>query len=857
MTQPAWKLALQQKRQQSTLTPPASSNTKSSHTPQSNVSNNVASRIASLNQAKETTNNSSSTKSQASTHLSKPVQRSSPSSTHSPASTVPSTVLSGAHTVSSDNSEPGLSRLILAVNKLQDAFSKVDISPIDLPQIAVVGSQSAGKSSVLEAIVGRDFLPRGSGIVTRRPLILQLIRDPEAIEDYGVFSHCSHEKFYDFSLIEREIADETDRLVGKNTKNISSRPITLKVFSSNALDLTLIDLPGLTKISIAGQDQNIAQEIRKMVLHFISKPNCIILALSPANVDLANSDSLEIAKEVDPQGKRTIGVLTKLDLMDEGTDALDIMEGKVYPMKFIGVVNRSQKDINSKKDMAAARLDEQHFFESHPAYSAVASRMGTLYLAKKLNNALIGHIKSCLPDIRRKVTQKLDQAEKELGSFGADDSDFARRQTAFGMLQRFCRNFTTTIEGSNTQELDTVASGPHSFESELLGGARIKNLFSLTFKEDIRNASIEGRLSDDQIRKYLLNTTGTNSVLHIPEQAFCGPIKVCISQLVPPSIKCVQEVYKELVNQTKVTAERITELSNFSDLKVKLLETCSEMISSFVDPTIKFVEKLVECEMSWIDLAALREKTAALNSNSYTLLEGFLLKKSGARFSKLINRKKTIYERRWFVLKANTLFYFNDPESISPNGLVSLDGCLVRTATECAINSLSEEEQADEKIVSQTIEKFIDDFGQFYLSICHRHPDKVILHGRTTVELVAESSDEYEVWLEALRKACRSSEADEQNDIECIRTTVCSYMDDIQSLLLRQVPKAIMYSLVNPVKTLMEKELMAAIYDQEVLDELLNEDPSVREQRQNLRQMVAMLKEASQALKDVAELRSV
>ena len=75
-----------------------------------------------------------------------------------------------------------MDQLIPLVNKLQDALAMADVEePIDLPQIVVVGSQSSGKSSVLESLVGRDFLPRGSGIVTRRPLILQLINTREGM----------------------------------------------------------------------------------------------------------------------------------------------------------------------------------------------------------------------------------------------------------------------------------------------------------------------------------------------------------------------------------------------------------------------------------------------------------------------------------------------------------------------------------------------------------------------------------------------------------------------------------------------------------------------------------------------------
>src|SRR4051812_39583264 len=111
-----------------------------------------------------------------------------------------------------------MDQLIKTVNRLQDAFASVGVaSPIDLPQIVVIGSQSSGKSSVLENIVGRDFLPRGSGIVTRRPLILQLINRPgknspinadkevtvpaEEGEEWGEFLHLSGKKFSNFDEI--------------------------------------------------------------------------------------------------------------------------------------------------------------------------------------------------------------------------------------------------------------------------------------------------------------------------------------------------------------------------------------------------------------------------------------------------------------------------------------------------------------------------------------------------------------------------------------------------------------------------------------------------------------------------------
>ena len=107
-----------------------------------------------------------------------------------------------------------------------------------------------------------------------------------------------------------------------------------------------------------------AFQIREMIHDYIGQDNTLILAVTPANQDLANSDALKLASSVDPDGLRTIGVITKLDLMDKGTDALDIFEGKLLPLKlgYIGVVNRSQNDINGKTSITESLRKEKEFF---------------------------------------------------------------------------------------------------------------------------------------------------------------------------------------------------------------------------------------------------------------------------------------------------------------------------------------------------------------------------------------------------------------------------------------------------------------------------------------------------------------
>ena len=221
--------------------------------------------------------------------------------------------------------KPQMEQLIPIINRLQDIFSRMGFANIDLPQIAVVGAQSAGKSSVLENLVGKDFLPRGSGIVTRRPLVLQLVNGPAGSGEYGEFLHKPGRKYTDFEEIRVEIDADTARIAGDN-KGISDVPINLKVTSPHVLNLTLVDLPGLMKVPVGDQPSDIVKQTRKLIESYVMKDSCIILAVTPANIDLATSDSLQIAKQMDPKGIRTLGVLTKLDLMDEGTDASDILQ---------------------------------------------------------------------------------------------------------------------------------------------------------------------------------------------------------------------------------------------------------------------------------------------------------------------------------------------------------------------------------------------------------------------------------------------------------------------------------------------------------------------------------------------------
>ena len=158
---------------------------------------------------------------------------------------------------------------------------------------------------------------------------------------------------------------DTDRVCGRN-KEISGNAIFLKIYSNRVVNLTMVDLPGITKVPTGDQPYDIEMQINDLVLQYVYPKSAIIMAISPANNDIANSDGLKIARKVDPSGERTVGVLTKVDLMDEGTNVHDILRGRVYPLKlgWIPVVCRSQKDIMEGKALDDSLKTEMMFFKS-------------------------------------------------------------------------------------------------------------------------------------------------------------------------------------------------------------------------------------------------------------------------------------------------------------------------------------------------------------------------------------------------------------------------------------------------------------------------------------------------------------
>lgn len=455
---------------------------------------------------------------------------------------------------------------------------------------------------MIESLVGRSFLPRGTGIVTRRPLVLQLVycplddrehRSPEAgtakLEEWGQFLHMKNRVLTDFNDIRTEIERDTERVAGSN-KGICPEPINLKIFSNRVVNLTLVDLPGITKVPVGDQPQDIEAQIKELLVKYIENPNSIILAVTAANTDMATSESLKLAKDVDPDGRRTLAVLTKLDLMDAGTDAIDILCGRVIPVKLgiIGVVNRSQQDIIDKKVIEEQLKDEVAFLQRK--YPTLATRNGTPYLAKTLNRLLMHHIRDCLPDLKTRVNVMSTQFQSLLNSYGEDVTD--RSQTLLQIITKFASSYCATIEGTS-RNIETT---------ELCGGARMCYIFHEIFGRTLDSVHPLTGLTKMDILTAIRNATGPRPALFVPEVSFELLVKRQIRRLEEPSQRCVELIHEEMQRIIQHCGTEVQqEMLRFPKLHEKIVDVVTQLLRRRLPTTNAMVENLVQIELAYIN----------------------------------------------------------------------------------------------------------------------------------------------------------------------------------------------------------------------------------------------------------------
>eukprot|EP00927_Polykrikos_kofoidii_P070836 TRINITY_DN67214_c0_g1_i1.p1 TRINITY_DN67214_c0_g1~~TRINITY_DN67214_c0_g1_i1.p1 ORF type:complete len:744 (-),score=121.29 TRINITY_DN67214_c0_g1_i1:123-2354(-) len=725
------------------------------------------------------------------------------------------------------------------VNSLHQVLANAGLhADLGLPQIAVVGSQSVGKTSVLQSLVGRDFLPRGTGIVTRRPLVLQLrttqasqrnkndvgldgvstprrspgmCADDGCATDWAEFAHKLGERYTDFEQVSREIVAETNRLCGER-QGVSDEPILLRIYSPNVMDLTLVDLPGLTKVPTGEQPANIAERIRSLVLKYISHQSCLILAVTAGNTDLATSDALALAREVDPAGERTVGVLTKLDLADESGNAVEALSGNVYPLSlgYVGVVCKTDM---TKGQTFEQMLDaEEAFFRQSRTFRGVADQCGIPYLARRLHELLLNHIREGLHELRCSVQRAADECVRELASFGDVSMELRDGQGPFllTLITSYVRNFADALEGR------LAYSQQDAPPDRLVGGARLHYIFHRVFAQAVLNFDVFSGLSDKEIRIAMRNAAGPKPQLFVPEVAFENLVKRQIAKLEEPSMQCVHLVLEEL--KLLATQSEVAEMQRFHVLRERILEVALSVIRRCLRPTKQIVANLIRIELAHInvdhpDFIGGSKAMATVQSSGTHSTELGMQPQQLASLTQFLSDEAEGRESGQQIEPASE----GSPQQLwgggeGPGGCVGGKGAMGNPVMQLRRNR----------------------WGDFQRGPATEDPLRL-----PTVPLVVLPSGE-------------PSEK-ERLDTDLLKSLVSSYFAIVRRKIIDAVPKTIMHFMVNAVRVALLHECITELYRTENFPILLQEADDTRQRREECKQKLTDLRQAQEILAKIRD----
>lgn len=623
--------------------------------------------------------------------------------------------------------------------------------------------------------------------------------------------------------------------------------------------MTLVDLPGIARVPVGDQPDDIEARTRAMVLEYIRAESCIILAVTPANQDPAASDALELARSVDPGGERTLGVLTKLDLMDRGTDAVAALRNEVVPLRLghVGVVLRSQEDIVNRLGMAEARAAERAWFEAHPSYAEVSGRCGVARLAAGLNSILAEHIRGALPALRARVEAALAAARAELAVLGdapPGSTPAARGALLLTLLDAFARRFRETLDGDS----DALPT------DQLAGGARLRHIFRDILDPGLDALDPTAELSDADVRTAIRNSGGVKGALLIPEAPFELLTRRAIERLLPPSLQCKEYVHAELLRIAAAAAP--PDVARFPALQAVLAEAVEEYIAQGAAPAEAFIRNLVACELAFINTShpqfiggnraiaqvlerqggggdgeeeeegrgegGVRVNGAAGGTNAASKAPDARRPRPKGAETEQAGRSTTATDQ-----PSSRLF---NPSSGAPGG--------PQTTTRAGLASLREpwEEPARGGVAAPSTR--VRTSGSWFADLfAGRRGDAA----SAAAEAAAIGGSHGNAGLARPPTTLRVPESmsdQEAVQVDVTRLLVASYFDIVRRNMQDLVPKALMLFLVNNLQRGLQQHLIHALYREELFEELMSEREDVAAKRASCLKTLRALRAAAHTL---------
>lgn len=478
-------------------------------------------------------------------------------------------------------------------------------SSVKAPRLVVCGSQSSGKTTLLNTILGMDLLPTGDDMVTRIPLHLELRTEAgQPLVQFGDYS--SGGKWgvkLQFNVCVPDVSDEDKATIlsyiNKETesragtgKNVSRQFVTMRIQGPMVPNLNMVDLPGLTNIPLIdrGQPKDIKKQIIDLVASYISCPDTIIIAVLHARVDIEADAGLDLVKQHDPRGERSLGILTKTDLMNPHTNILHLLKGDTSQELrlrhgYFAVKNRH----DPRQTIQAGLSEEAMFFEDNPAYTGcdeeVKKRLGVPSLTVFLSRLLIDSLRNEFPVIRETIQKEYGETKRRLSSMESCPSGTEDRiRYVQSIISRISNTFTSHLDDRGTA-VDT--------------GRRLRQMLS-NLRKEILCTRADSLLDQEHLKKLIVSQEGNHMPfpcipVELLETVMRDPIRRPIHKLVVPSTQlCCREI-AEMLMQTATHLLSVHGMNRFPVLCKKLLnilhedlimqgiQMCDSMVATFVE----------------------------------------------------------------------------------------------------------------------------------------------------------------------------------------------------------------------------------------------------------------------------------
>ncbi|XP_074526612.1 interferon-induced GTP-binding protein Mx-like isoform X2 [Halichoeres trimaculatus] len=439
---------------------------------------------------------------------------------------------------------------------------------------------------------------------------------------------------------------EKNKMAGVGV-GISEELITLEIASPDVPDLTLIDLPGIARVAVKGQPENIGEQIKRMIQKFIKKQETISLVVVPCNVDIATTEALKMAQEVDPDGERTLGILTKPDLVDKGTEhtVVEIVHNEVIPLKkgYMIVKCRGQKEIIDKVSLSEATEKERDFFQEHLHFQILhdEGQATVPRLAEKLTLELVLHIQRSLPQLEKQIETKLRKTREELDRYGNGPPADVNEGLSF-LFDRV---------NAFTQDAISLNSG-----EELRVGSR-NNIFSTlrkefaAWKEIIDRSGVNFNWTiEREVLQYEAKYRGRELPGFINYKTFEAMVKEQIKKLEEPAVQKLKEVSEivksELHKVAEISLVGFPNLISIAKIKIESIRKEKEAEAEAMLRTQFKMESIVYTQDTTYSkkLGKRKREEEQANSSSFGTQKILNPSESGATLKEMIKHLKSYYQ---------------------------------------------------------------------------------------------------------------------------------------------------------------------------------------------------------------------